>query len=339
MTIRIATWNVEWFAGLFDQYNNLMADSAPSRRYKINREDQADAIAYVLERVDADLFVIIEAPNTGGTQNTVAALEKFARAYGLRQNRALIGFANHTQQEIAALYDPNTVGLAHTPMETPEAPRFDRTFALDVNVDGQPDVHSFSKPPLEMTLTAPLFEQPLSLIGVHAKSKAPHKARDARHAATLAIASRRKQLAQCLWLRARIDALLEAGNPVIVLGDLNDGPGIDHYEQLFGKSSVEVVLGDPEDPDLQLYDPHASAWLNPRQGWSLASARFYHRDFRRYVNALLDYVMLSQNLRNRHQPVWRIWHPFDEPDIYADPPMRDALLTASDHFPVSVDLG
>jgi hypothetical protein len=58
-----------------------------------------------------------------------------------------------------------------------------------------------------------------------------------------------------------------------------------------------------------------------------------------YVNALLDYVMVSPDVLQRYRPRWHIWHPFDDPKIYRDPGLRDALLAASDHFPVSVDLG
>jgi hypothetical protein len=48
--------------------------------------------------------------------------------------------------------------------------------------------------------------------------------------------------------------------------------------------------------------------------------------------------MLSPDLARTTNPKWRIWHPFDDPECFKDLEMRDALLTASDHFPVSVDL-
>jgi hypothetical protein len=35
---------------------------------------------------------------------------------------------------------------------------------------------------------------------------------------------------------------------------------------------------------------------------------------------------------------WRIWHPFDDPACWRDHELRDALLDASDHFPVTLDL-
>ena len=56
------------------------------------------------------------------------------------------------------------------------------------------------------------------------------------------------------------------------------------------------------------------------------------------MNALLDFVMLSGGLAERARPKWRIWHPFDDPDCFGDKALSKALLDASDHFPVSVDL-
>ena len=60
-------------------------------------------------------------------------------------------------------------------------------------------------------------------------------------------------------------------------------------------------------------------------------------EHREYLHALLDYIMVSPDLAAR-RPRWHIWHPFDDPACYADPPLRDALLTASDHFPVTLDI-
>ena len=37
-------------------------------------------------------------------------------------------------------------------------------------------------------------------------------------------------------------------------------------------------------------------------------------------------------------PRWQIWHPFDHPACYENVPLREALLLASDHFPVVIDL-
>ena len=120
------------------------------------------------------------------------------------------------------------------------------------------------------------------------------------------------------------------------LGDLNDGPGLDEYERLFGRSGVEVVLGEAGPPELRLFDPHAHMAVTQRVGVAPATARFYIAPQERYFDALLDFIMLSPDLC-AHAPRWRIWHPHDDPQL-ADTPLAAALLAASDHFPVTLDL-
>jgi hypothetical protein len=308
----------------------------------VRRADQIAALGIVFTALDADAVMVIEAPDDNRRRSTVKALEEFAHACGLRARKALLGFRNETQQEIALLYNPDVFEAAHDPLgqETGKkgarnAPRFDGVFRFDVDADASPELISFSKPPLEVRLTVRESGRVLRLIGVHVKSKAPTGAEKPDEIIRLAIENRRKQLAQCVWLRQRVDQHLAAGEPLIVLGDFNDGPGLDEYEKLFGRSGVEIVLG--EDGHKELHDPHAHLALGRRIGAMPVSARFYLQEEKRYLQALLDYVMLSPDLCAL-DPRWRIWHPFDDPACYGAPELREALLTASDHFPVSVDL-
>lgn len=333
--MRLATYNVEWFDALFDAHDRLVEDDGPSARYGVTRRAQAAALGAVFAALDADAVMVIEAPDASHRRDTVRALEGFAARFGLRSRRAIRGFANETQQEIALLYDPDVTGAEHAPEEGPP-PRFDRTMQIDLDNDGIGEAIRFNKPPLEIRLT-PAGGPALRLIGVHLKSKAPHGAKDAAQALRLAIQARRTQLAQSLWLRGRVAAHLAAGDSLVVLGDFNDGPGLDEYEELFGRSAVEIVMGVGEDPALRLHDAHARLALSQRIGVLPASARFWLAEERRYFPALIDFVMLSPDLMAA-APRWRIWHPFDDPKIYADAALREALVTASDHFPVSVDV-
>ncbi|MGR3617786.1 MAG: endonuclease/exonuclease/phosphatase family protein [Paracoccaceae bacterium] len=328
--MRLAAYNVEWFASLFDDQDQLINDGSWSSRYNVTKAQQTDALGTVFQRMDADAVMIIEAPDTGRQQDTGQALKQFAKHFGLRTTEAAIGFANDTQQEIALLYDPTKLSVSHDPQVSETAPRFDGELQIDLDIDARHDRVEFSKPPLELAAVT-AGGAALRLIGVHLKSKAPHgeKTRDGQ--IRRSIANRRKQLAQAIWLRRRIDSHLAKDESVIVMGDLNDGPGLDEYEYLFGRSSVEIVLGE------DLSDPHARRLLKRHKGVIQTTARFYDRSEKRYFQALLDYVMISPELMNR-RPSWRIWHPFDDGECWRDAKLRDALLTGSDHFPVSVDI-
>ena len=333
--MRIATYNVEWFNNLFDDQNRLVPDGEWSARYRVTRRAQADALGVVFRAMDADAVMIIEAPDTGGGRNAVEALEDFAAHFSLRTTEALTGFANDTRQEIALLYDPGALRVRHVPRAgTADVPRFDGSFAIDLDVDATQDIVQFSKPPLELDVTT-ASGTVFHLIGAHLKSKAPHGARNDADVMRMAIANRRKQLAQAIWLRARVDQVLEGDKPLMVMGDLNDGPGLDEFEGLFGRSSVEIVLG--QDGQMPLFDPHAAQALSRRFGARPTTSRFWIKKEKRFLQALLDYIMVSPGLRSR-DPVWRIWHPLDDPECWTDPALREALVTASDHFPVTIDL-
>ena len=332
--LRIATYNVEWFNTLFDDDGRLLDTNAWSGRRDVTRAEQAAALITVLRALDADAILVIEAPDISRHRNGAAALEGFAKHAGIRAREVCFGFANDTQQEIMLLYDPDVLRARHDPVDL-GAPRFDGVFRIDLDVDATEDVVQFSKPPLELRLDTPLGV--LRMIGAHMKSKAPHGARDGDHAMKISIANRRKQLAQCIWLRRRIEAHLADGTPLIVLGDLNDGPGLDVYEDLFGRSGLEIVMGWGEAEDRLMYDPHAARALERKIMAAPTTARFYIASEGRFLSALLDYIMVSPDLRPQARR-WRIWHPFEDPDCWDDEGLRDALLTASDHFPVTLDL-
>ena len=341
--LRIATYNVEWFNTLFDDTGRLLRDKSRSERHGVTREDQIAALGCVFIALDADAVMIIEAPDTQGKRSTVTALERFAAHFDLRARKAVIGFASDTEQEIALLFDPAKLGVTHDPKGAPvdkrgqtDAPRFDGIFHYDLNGDGQRETVRFSKPPLELAVTTAAGKK-LRLIGVHAKSKAPRGAQNEAEVTRISIENRRKQLVECLWLRQRIEAHLKAGDPLIVLGDFNDGPGLDEYEKLFGQSGVEVAMGLSGPADLRLTDPHAQMTLAHPIGAAPTSARFYLAPQKRYFEALIDFIMLSPDLAAL-APEWRIWHPLNDPAVIARPELAQALLTASDHFPVTLDL-
>lgn len=333
--VRFATYNVEWFTALFDDDDVLHADGEWSARYKVTRLEQAKALGVVFRAMDADAVMIIEAPDSNGKRNTIAALQNFAAHFGLRTRTAVTGFSNDTQQEIALLYDPDKLVVRHAPMAgTPDVPRFDNEFQIDLDIDATKDLVRFSKPPLELDVTT-VSGTRLHLIGVHLKSKAPHGAKTDAQIMRVAIANRRKQLAQAIWLRARIDQHIADGHALMVMGDLNDGPGLDEFEGLFGRSSVEIVLGSGGED--ALFDPHASVALSRKFGPVPTTSRFWIQPENRYLQALLDYIMVTPDL-HQLEAIWRIWHPLDDPACWSDPVLREALVTASDHFPVSIDL-
>lgn len=343
--LRIACYNVAWFARLFDRRNRLVDDGGPAVLPKVTRHRQAEAIAAVLGRVDADCYAILEAPNEGSHQSCVAALESFAGRFGLRQRAALIGFESPTDQEIALLFDPDRIGARHAPIgEVLDehtaatgalpfgAPRFDGVFPL--RREGGIALHRFLRPPLEARVEDRVTGLGFRLIALHLQSRAALGAGTADALRRREAANRHRHYAEAVWLRARLDEHLAAADEVVVLGDFNDGPG---YAAGEGPSVVGLITGDPARPDRHLRNGFDPAAL-PTAGPTPATARFYDRTSRPCLAALVDFILLSPGLATRARPAWRIWHPFDDPECRADAALHRALLDASDHFPVSIDL-
>ncbi len=354
-SLRVACWNVEWFDSLFDAQDRPILDASRARRYGVTKREQSEAVAASIRGVDPDALLVVEAPNTGSRsgRSTARALESFAAHYGLRQSAAISGFESETDQELALLYDPARIAAAHDPMglppaglkglaalapPSPEAPRFDGIWARDMNGDGAPEDHRFIRPPLELSLRHKPSGAALRLIGAHLKSKSGPQTKDREAARAQHLANRRKQLTEALWLRSRVEAHLARGEDLIVLGDFNDGPGLDLYERRLGVSSLDAIIGTDAPPEKRLRTSDTKVRWTPDRGWLPASARFHDSATGGSVNALIDFILLSPGLAERAEPIWRIWNPYQDGELAKDVALSGALARASDHFPVSVDL-
>ncbi len=149
--MRIATYNVEWFNNLFDDRGRLMGDDGWSGRQNVTRIQQIEALGIVFTALNADAIMVVEAPDQNGRRATVPALENFAQMFELRARKALMGFPNETQQEIALLYDPDVLTAWHDPLGDPtgkkgseRCPRFDGVFRIDLDIDDTEDLVRFS---------------------------------------------------------------------------------------------------------------------------------------------------------------------------------------------------
>lgn len=330
MNIRLCTYNIEYFTRLFNKNNSLKDGAKETARLK--------AIETVLKKLDADIIGILEAPNSAATgkESTVDKLENFAKHATLRTTKALIGYKSSGVQEIALLYDPQKFNIIHDPggsINSKTNPRFKDQFLCDTDEDRIKEVYRHYRPPLEAKVEVTGTETRFMLMVAHPKSKGIFDSMDLIHWERESKRNRLKLFAECESIRNRIDSWIKGGLDVVAMGDFNDGPGMDFYEFKWGKSAVEIVIGNLFEPELILRSlAGLPAWKY--KGWIPSTARFKDRFTEDYVNVLIDHILVSSGIK--YVPgTYRIWNPFDDESLE---PMEDVFVTSSDHFPVTLDI-
>ncbi|SLN26035.1 Endonuclease/Exonuclease/phosphatase family protein [Roseovarius albus] len=328
---RLMSYNIEWFTKCFEDDNSLKTTTKITERI--------DAIATVISTIDPDVIGITEAPNTTtttGQRSTVTALENFAAAKGLRQRKAMIGFPSAGQQEIAILFDPNKASVAHDPggqSGTVKNPPFNEAFNYDTNGDGIREIYKHFRPPLEAQITRTDGGADFWMMVVHAKSKGIFNAMDRIHFDRTSERNRRKLFAECGSIRSRVDQWLEQDRPTVVMGDINDGPGFDFYEEKFGRSAVELLMGDIFEPDNILRN-HVGRPVWGNRGWMPSTTRFKDEFTGDRVDAIIDHILASHHLQPT-QNAGLVWNPNETAQASS---IRTALNTASDHYPVTLEI-
>ncbi|MCP4602236.1 MAG: hypothetical protein GY847_17250 [Proteobacteria bacterium] len=347
--IRICTYNGEWLDEMFDNDNelDLVGDGSRTGRSKAER---LAATKTVLRNVNADLIGIVEGPGTSSNKSTVKCLEHLAEIAEIDTNKALIGFPSPGNQELAILYNPEKLEVVHSPGGTENKrsnPQFNERFYFDTDDDTIKEEYKFYRPPLEAEVKVKETGLNFNVMVVHTKSKGIFASMDLFHRQRKNESNRRKLFAECAWIRNRVDEWIDAGKDVMVMGDFNDGPEMDFYEFQFGRSAVETVIGDLFEPEriLRAYTGRPK-WT--RNGWSPSTASFKDpMSSRRWVNALIDHILVTPGLpvsgeRQDNRDAHKIWNPFlneKSPHfISTAKEIKDAVLFASDHFPVSLDL-
>lgn len=307
----IAAYNIEWMNRMFS--NNVVTDANIGR---------AEAIAAVITRLDADLIAISEGANDP------AEHQDFIDRFLAGGYTAFMGRSRGAQNLVYYVREPFEV------VSVDDA--WDRygEWIEDIDGDTLPERHKFERRPLE--LVARIGGTEVRFILVHTKSKGVFSIADLPRFEALSAANRAKLVAQGRRLRSRLDALVDAGERIVVLGDMNDGPGLDFYERALGTSFIESVIGSVFDPPRIFHDPH---W------WMTRTAT----DRNKLWTAAFDDPIVNHPLGWKHR-VWldhiigspSLLDPASPVKLVRDSGLIDAKDTtsykASDHFAVTAVL-
>lgn len=350
-TIRFGVWNMEWMNDLFTDGPEFKSDDEKVRGPSASKsgptvKQRRESLSGALNEIDIDALVVVEGPNKaseiqlffdtdveGSWMCDVQPSKGSSQIIGLAVRTDKGHFANNPFERFHI--DTGQGG------ESERLSNATEEFAIDTDDDEIQELHKFERKPLYAELKLADGKR-FRVVGLHLKSKGIFQSYEWSKWWSRADANRKKIVAQCTQLRHEfIDYYLTEtstrGIPLIVCGDINDGPGQDTSEKRLNANGVERLMGNVWKPDLclgnALYDS-----LEADDRWDIELSSIYTTSFRdpifqSYRNVWIDHILYSRN----HAEKWlgdavvhitmsdgkKIWQKYKH---------------ASDHFPVTVDI-
>lgn len=338
--LKIATFNIEWMNNWFvggdeDAFRETLSDGS-----KVDQICQR--VKQVIDTIDPDILSIQEGPSSKGEMSL------FIENYLLGENGVprynFIQGIDGRAQKIYQLYRPGLFKDV-TAYDYDNGIRY-KPWEVDINADANLEVYEFTRTPLEVTYT--LDEKMLTIVAMHTKSKYIHGGQakwenpDKRIEFVLeALAARRRISAEAMRTREAVDDILvsDPERAVVVLGDLNDGPGRDYFEQKFLTHNLtDILLGSTFYPERMFI--HALGDVSAPDRYTAIFDDFITDETGKKV--LLDHMLCSPNSRDETGPFQmkagsgHVEHTaFDSATLSLDS-NRDER--PSDHRPVSMVL-
>lgn len=358
---KLVVWNLEWLDDLFlpsrDGLGWRSDDYTGFRGPGKTLAQRVQRIADGIKHLDPDILVIVEGPHRQGEfdlfierccegswdtwlQHTQSPASP---APGARVNTSLqaVGIAVRTDR--GAFADP-----ALTPQDAmdPTTPIGAATepFFFDTGADKVTEWYRYFRRPAYATVHL-ADGRDVNLMGLHLKSKGIFSAYEWSRWWQMADANRERLLAECRHLReAFLDPYLTdpatKDTPLIVCGDINDGPGFDTSELRLKASGIETLMGSIWKPDLTLgnalFDRLSDRNKARMQFDENTTTRFQDPIFNgQYHHVWIDHILYSRN-------VGAPWITGGDvirtmPDADGDP-HGFKLYKISDHYPVVADI-
>lgn len=338
--LKLLVWNMEWMNDLFGPNDQPAAfrpdDEKPAHGGKTTVRERRDHLSGVIHDLDPDIVVVVEGPNRASelalffdTDVTGSWVVQNQYSKGQSQN---VGIAVRTdtgkfEADPFDFYDTNNI----------EA--FD-PFLVDTDSDNIDEQHKFERRPLYVQVR-PKNGRNFRIMGLHLKSKGIFNSYEWSKWWQMADANRRKLLAQATRIRLEfLNPYLtdsETKNiPLIVCGDINDGPGLDASEKRLFGSAVERLMGTVWDSDRCLGNALFDT-LSERDKKNLSFEKIYTVSYRdpifnnAWQRVWIDHVLYSRNFETEWVTNAQIHRVM--PDGKA---VWQKYPHASDHYPLTV---
>ncbi|MDQ3695531.1 MAG: endonuclease/exonuclease/phosphatase family protein [Chloroflexota bacterium] len=333
--LTVATFNIEWMNRWFTTDDDPVAFRTAFDDEGVSNDPRVTAgrAAAVIRAIDPDVLAIQEGPSRDAELRLF--VEEFLSDAGVPRYEWFLGDGG--QQKLALLYKPGVV-TATLPAPA-DITLLTDPFPADVDCNAELEDYSFTRTPLVVNLQ--VGGASLQVIVLHTKSSFVNRGEELwQNPATrqeyvvASLLARRRNAAEGMRLRTYLDSLLAAQPdvPVIVVGDLNDGPGADYFEERYlARGVVDAIIGTAFIPEWQFV--HALYDMDPALRFTAIFSDFVTGEVDKLL--LLDHVLLSPALR-RELGSGTIHHAAHEAQLVNSGVRRQDR--PSDHRPASVKL-
>ncbi len=189
----------------------------------------------------------------------------------------------------------------------------------------------FERKPLEAVFRHKETNEEIMIILLSLKSKGVFSVADIHHHQHLALANRKKLYGQSKKLRQRLDELLteNINRSIIIMGDFNDEPGLDHFERVLGASALETVMGNLYEPDKIFHNTlwHIHETGNKKNLWTTEYPDPIVSNFQKH-KSWIDHIFVSPSMRKTNAKIQYVVNSG------AIGEKTEATSQASDHYPV-----
>ncbi|MHC4872331.1 MAG: endonuclease/exonuclease/phosphatase family protein [Planctomycetota bacterium] len=315
MNYKIMSYNIERMQDFFKK-NSLRSE------YK----EKAEAVAQTILSAAPHILGIIEGSDKAGDHeyfiNNTAISEL---GYKLCKSKEKRG-----KQDLLFYYrDPFEV------VSLDENVSFYNRWVEDIDNDTIEEVLRFERRPLEVFFRDKESSTEFMVILLSFKSKGVFSVTDIHSYEHIALANRKKLHAQSMKVRERIDNLLDRDPdmPLIVMGDLNDEPGMDYFQKQVGASAVETITGSIYNPEKILHNTmwHMTEGDKKKNLWTTEYPDPIVANLKKH-KAWLDHIFVSPGMLKRTSDIKYI------KDSGCIAEKNETSAKASDHYPVCCDI-
>lgn len=250
---RVMSCNGEWMNNFFGADGEpaawLERGTLDDARFSV--EKAAGALARMVAMVDPDVIAFQEAPSRA--EELQLFLDR-VKAEGGPDLAFVLGDSGGAQK-LAVCWRVGAIEGKLAPADGLSELLGD--WDSDIDGDGVLKPYHFTRQPLVVDLS--IGGSPLQMISVHTKSSFVNKGEELweneatrQQYVVAALSARRRNSSEGMRLRRYLDRRLveDPKAPIIVAGDLNDGPGLDYFEERYLTHNVtDILVGSAYDPE------------------------------------------------------------------------------------------